>query len=173
MINKIYDAIDKALEEHVLLGFPYTDHRGRILYHSTKLGYQWTGNVQGDPVTAFVDYGRWLAKCDVCGGLEYVTPTDPIFFCHGCGNLMNNRAARPVIFPDDEERQAIEAALLERGVTPGLAIGLIDQMRLSVPDVPDLQRSWQPGETVDDIQVQTTALTADFEAAQAVEEVIP
>jgi len=78
MIDKIYDAIDKALEEHVLLGFPYTDQRGRILFHSTKLGCQWTGIVAGDPVTAFVDFGRWLAACDGCGGLEYVTSTDPI-----------------------------------------------------------------------------------------------
>ena len=170
MIEKIYDAIDKALEEHVLLGFPYTDQRGRILFHSTRLGCQWTGNVEGDPVDAFVDYGRWLAQCDGCGGLEYVTPTDPIFFCHSCGNLTNNRAARPVVFPDDDERQAIEAALLERGITAGLAIAPTDQIRLSVPDTQGLSRSWQPGETVNDLRVQASALIAEYKAAQPADE---
>ncbi|MGA2504191.1 MAG: hypothetical protein ABSG01_08895 [Anaerolineales bacterium] len=166
MIDKIYDATDKALEEHVLLGFPYTDLRGRILFHSTRLGCQWTGAVAGTPVEACVDAGRWLAKCDGCGGMEYVTPSDPIFFCHSCGNLANKRAARPVIFPPDEERKTIETALLKRGVTPGLAIGPIDQTRLSTPDVPGLLRSWQPGENADELQAQTSSLTAAHQTAQ-------
>ena len=166
MADKIYDANDRALEECVMLGLPYKSHRERILYWSTKLGCQWTGQVVDSPaVVAFIHFSSWVARSD-CGNLEYVTPADRIFFCHACGNLQINRAARPVIFPADDERQAIEAALLDRSTTPGLAITPIDQARLATADVPDLDRSWQPDETADDLVSETTTLTASYQAAQ-------
>jgi hypothetical protein len=59
----------------------------------------WTGNIRSDakPAKAAVDGGRWLAQCE-CGNYEVVTPTDPIMFCHQCGNKDFGHDARPVEF---------------------------------------------------------------------------
>jgi len=64
------------------------------------------------PVMARIDFGRWIADCE-CGGAEYVSPEDPIFFCFSCGNTQYHGAIRPVVFPAkrDEIESAIKAGL--------------------------------------------------------------
>ena len=166
MTDKIFDANDRALEEHVMLGHPYTNHRQRILFWSTKLGCQWTGQVLDAPtILAFIEAGRWSARCE-CGNQEYVTPADPIFFCHACGNLQYGRAARPVIFPNESDRKSIEAALLERAVTPGLALTPIDRARTAKPGVPGLERAWQPGRKAKELRSEAVTVTASYQATQ-------
>jgi len=54
----------------------------------------------GKPITACLDYGRLIAKCE-CGGAEYIDPDDLRFFCQSCGNIETGRRYRPVIIPDE------------------------------------------------------------------------
>lgn len=68
--------------------------------------------VSGDPVTARVDHGRWIADCE-CRGAEYVDPEEPMFWCFSCQNLANGGKARPVKFPDGKKRAKIEKGLSE------------------------------------------------------------
>jgi len=61
------------------------------------------------PVYAQISHGRWIAVCE-CGGAEYVTPDDPVFFCNSCGNRIVSHRLRKVIFP--KSRKRIEKKLL-------------------------------------------------------------
>lgn len=67
------------------------------------------GDATGKPVEAFVDFGRWVARCE-CNGAEIVDPESPEFFCYSCGNASNNGRLRPVSFP--KEMKQIEEQLL-------------------------------------------------------------
>lgn len=67
----------------------------------------------GTPVIAYVNAGRWIAKCE-CGGAEYVDFGSPRFMCCGCWNRADGRAWRPVATPLPATRRAVEAALLTR-----------------------------------------------------------
>lgn len=126
MTHKIFDANDKALEEHKIEPrATFTNHRGRILFDWNKLispiHRQRTlpvwGGVEGNEnhVIAYIDAGRWLAMCQ-CGNIEYVTASDPIFFCHNCGNKDVDGKSKPVIFPKPEYVAMIENAMLKREV---------------------------------------------------------
>jgi len=119
----------------------------------------------GAPVTARIWQGQWIADCE-CNSASFVDPDEPIFMCFGCGNRANGSRPRPVSFPPENERQEIERLLLERPVDD--LAGLTDLERagmakpvlyvqvqggadpLSLP----LVRSWQPGETVEDLHKQ-------------------
>jgi hypothetical protein len=80
-------------------------------------------NSSAKPVYAFVEHGRWLAKCE-CGGAEAVWD-EGLFMCQSCWNSAYKHNFRPVVFP--EQRQEIEAILELR---------------------PLLNRNWLLGETV-------------------------
>lgn len=102
---------------------------------------------------AFVDFGRWMARCD-CGQHNYVDPDEPVFFCARCGNG-NSGLARPVIFPIDHEM--IEAILLERAVVRNPnAKNAIEAARLAKPVLPFLPRSWYPGQTAADLRAMNS-----------------
>lgn len=154
MSDKIYDANDRALEEHQMLRAPYTDHRQRITALSARITPSWKGNVVEAPtVEAYIDHSRWSAACE-CGGREYVTPADPIFFCHSCGNSLVDRSARKVIFPPAKEREKIEKLLLARPIQLAAGRTPIDQARGAVALIPGLDRSWNPGTTVKELEIQ-------------------
>jgi hypothetical protein len=150
--NRIFAADDRALEDNAFLHFPYTDFRGRILYHSTRLNVQWTGAIVAAPaMVAYIEASRWSVKCE-CGATEYVTPRDPIGFCHACGNIAVNRAARLVVFPEDW--QEIEQALCRRPVFLALRLSPIDRMRDYVVPDGSLPRDWQPGITLAQLEAE-------------------
>ena len=143
-MDKILDGNDKAKE----MGFAgYRDflqnaHRMFPMQLRTRM-LVWTGNVCASPVEAFINAGRWLAACE-CTGVEYVTPDDPIFFCHQCGNAAHSGSARPVKFPD--KREKIEELLLARRVkTQGRTA--TEQAFNARPMVAGLGRDWS-GESV-------------------------
>jgi len=86
------------------------------------------------PVPARIDAGRWLADCPLgCGGAEMVSAADPVFLCISCGS---DDKWWPVTFPGN--RGAIEAEIVKR------------------PDVNGW--SWTPGETLAQLQAETTRL---------------
>lgn len=112
------------------------------------------------PVYGRIELGQWVADCE-CGGVEFVSPNEPVFFCFSCGNAVDAGDLRPVIFPSHEERAEIERLVLERPVYEhrGLddmerAHGAQAQILIELPDgnhLP-LTRSWNPHESIDDLK---------------------
>lgn len=47
-----------------------------------------------------VEVDRLLADCE-CGGAEYVSRAQPVFFCLSCGNAANAGRWRTVLFEED------------------------------------------------------------------------
>lgn len=121
MTHKIFTSNDRAMEEHDAdpIRRPYKTHRERMLFDFNTVAAPmlrgsiaiWNGEEGSDePVNAIVNGGRWVARCE-CGAQENVEPTDPIFFCHECGNKCVGGKSRPVIFPKDMEK--IEKKLMK------------------------------------------------------------
>lgn len=127
-----------------------------IIQRCRKLGKlletPFTGMTSGKAVEAEINHGRWIAICPDCGGAEYVSPYEQIFYCFSCGNAANLGYGRPVKFPIN--RKAIEAAVLERPVTERRGTNKIERALLATPVLPMLSRSWKPGETVSDLRMQ-------------------
>ena len=121
--------------------------------------------VVGKPVNAEINWGQWIAKCE-CGGAEAVDPDEPIFYCFSCGNYSNKGKPRPVIFPDQKEREQIEREILKRPVKISKGTHMIERLTTAEPQVFDmvdgklmpLSRSWIPGETAKDIVKQNKVL---------------
>lgn len=72
--------------------------------------------LEGEPVVAHVNWGRWIAICPDCakrGSIQiFYVVEGKAFFCAGCLNGLNDGKGRPVKFP--EERQEIERLLCKR-----------------------------------------------------------
>lgn len=121
-----------------------------------KIAFGWDGkSVEGGAVMAFVNQGRWLARCKVCGNPCYVSWKTPIFYCVECGNG-KSAAAWPVEFPD--ERKDIELALLRRDVVviPNKFIrNEVEAAFNSKPVNARLPRSWRPGISAADLNAET------------------
>jgi hypothetical protein len=105
------------------------------------------------PVTARVDFGRWIADCE-CGGAEYVDPEHTFFFCQSCGNQAFGGQLRSVIFPDEETRAQIEVALTAREVDDSFGKDEIQRAMQAKPKIRGLARSWNPDESVSDLKKQ-------------------
>lgn len=117
-----------------------------------KIRRGWDGiTISGEPVLAFVNSGRWLARCKVCGNLVYVSHLVPLMYCPECGNG-DSETAWPVDFP--AEREEIEQALLARevAVPAGRLIrNEIEEALNARPMIPGLTRAWRPGISVEDL----------------------
>lgn len=132
-----------------------TDVRGLILMLMEKsidaglFQARWDGeHVGGAPITAYVDFGRWLARCE-CGQCNYVDPDEAVMYCARCGNR-NSGLARPVLFPSD--RTKIEEALLRRAVTENpAAMNIVQAALLAKPKNPVLTRNWYPGQSLESL----------------------
>lgn len=92
-------------------------------------GFDIAEGIAESPVVARLDFRRWVADCE-CGGAEYVSPDEPLFFCQSCGNSGNHGQLRPVVFP--ERRDEIEAAV--RG---GLFHSWAPEPKVSAPVEPE------------------------------------
>lgn len=117
----------------------------------------WDGQrVGGTPISAFIDFGRWLVRCE-CGQYNYVDPLERVLFCARCGNG-NSGMARSVKFPQESVRNMIETLILARPVLAHpLAKDEIEAARLARPVHVDLPRSWHPGESIDDLRILNKA----------------
>jgi hypothetical protein len=115
-----------------------------------------------DPVYGFIENSQWIARCE-CGGCEFVDPDDGVFYCFSCCNRAYNSMLRHVVFPDADTRKEIEQLLLLRPVDDlrgqtdleraGLARALI-LVQVSEDVALPLTRSWNVGETLDDLHAQ-------------------
>jgi hypothetical protein len=90
------------------------------------------GSTPGEPVAAFIEYGRWAAKCPICGQYMDVDPTEAIFLCVSCGGMRLQARVSTVTFPGN--RAAIETELLRRANI--------------------WNRNWGPGETLADLKAE-------------------
>lgn len=126
-------------------------------YRSYDTPYK-AGETQGEPVTAYISFGFWIAECE-CRGAEYVAPGQP-FYCMSCGNTANGGFARPVIFPDNITE--IEAEVLRRPVTQGTGRNQFERVQRARAIVSTeqgwLSRTWHPGETIEDLKLQNKNL---------------
>lgn len=118
----------------------------------------WDGmRVSGLPLIAYIDFGRWMVRCD-CGQYNYADPDEPFVFCARCGNG-NSGSARPVLFPNQSTRDQIESALLARPVIHHpLACNAIEDARLAKPIYELLPRTWYPHQTVDELLTMNTMM---------------
>lgn len=135
MEDKIYTAQDRAQE----MGFTsYLD----VLENILKIDIS-RDVTEEKPVYAFIDMGRWIARCDSnCAGTSYVD-YGGFFFCPQCQNSEEGGKLRRVIFP--ENIAEIEEEVLKRKVTyPRGMFGT--QAAANAIGFP---RSWIPGETVE------------------------
>lgn len=134
------------------------------------------GRSRGEPVRARIWQGQWIADCDQCGGAAFVDPDEPVYFCFGCGNRGNGGYLRPVEFP--EGREEIERLVLERPVNDSAGLTDLERVGLARPLVAVqktiegvdvtwyLTRSWDPGETVEELHAQQDAALAKWRDAQ-------
>jgi hypothetical protein len=115
-----------------------------------------------EPVQGFIENSQWIGRCE-CGGCEFVDTDEPVFYCFCCCNRAQNHMLRRVIFPDFATRKEIERLLLLRPVDDmrgqtdleraGLARALI-VVQIDKNTVMPLTRSWNAGETLEDLHKQ-------------------
>lgn len=118
-----------------------------------------TGSISGDPIPAFIDFGRWIARCPSCNGAEYVSKDEAIFYCFSCGNYENNGDAYPVQFPADVEE--IEQELLKRPQKFASGGNLLGRQFNARPLVPGLSRTWHSEESLADLKAQNEKIKED------------
>lgn len=125
-----------------------------------KISRGWDGvTVEGEAVLAFVNFGRWMARCKVCANPYLVSHQKPILYCFECGNG-GSSAAYPVQFP--EEREQIEAELLKREVNlKQFARNSAEAALHSHAKVRGLGRDWRPGVSVRELELQRVEKTKD------------
>ena len=135
----------------------------RLLAQGVRVDMKLDSEPQGEAVLAYIHQGQWIAACE-CGGHEFVDPEDQVFFCWGCVNRANNGYLRPVSFPENWDE--VEALILERPVDDVRGASDLEravQARPRVVVVTDageypLVRSWQPGESAEEIRAQNSVL---------------
>jgi hypothetical protein len=117
----------------------------------------WDGRlISGTPVQAFVDFGRWVAQCDLCGSAIAVDPDVRVFFCMRCGNN-NTGMARPVIFPAEWEQ--VEDILMERPVLDDPhSRNRVEKARNSRPIIDGLVRNWHPVISIEELRGENERL---------------
>jgi ribosomal protein L37E len=127
-----------------------------------RITVAWDGRtVNGEPVQAFVNTGRVLAQCPICGRHEYVDDQEPIFYCTTCGNG-GSVAARPVEFPEDWGE--IKAALLKRPIVEGFGRNEIEKVLNSKPE--NLARDWRPGVKAEELEEENDPPVAEATSPQ-------
>lgn len=141
-MEKIYTATDRAQE----LGF---DSLLAYLDFVTKSTISREFD-ETEPVYARIEKQRWIADCKdgTCRGCNYVDPEDNWFFCGSCLNFSVGGKLRRVVFP--ENYKEIEEELLKREVT--LPPGAFGTQGARIAD--GLPRSWNPGESIEDLIAQ-------------------
>ena len=124
---------------------------GHQLFTQKLVKFDCTGDMMKKySVHARIDAGRWIADCPICSRSNYVDPTEPVFYCFGCGNQGSGTFV-PVIFPDDKTRLQIEKLLLDRTVIFDINDdNPISQALNSKPKHAGLARNWD-GEPVDEV----------------------
>lgn len=159
VLDRIVSLEDVAARDGVENGRAWLLKKCAEAMKAKKFSVAWDGEtVEGEPVRAFINNGRWGARCKVCNSPQYVSANTAVLFCVECGNG-NSGKAWGVEFP--AEREEIETALLAREVVidESRLIRNIVELSFSVrPKVPGLARHWRTGIRVEEIEQETEAL---------------
>ena len=114
-------------------GMPWEAYRRlRVIPAMAKRLLPQSGVLNGPPLKARVNVGRWVVDCE-CNGAELAFD-EGVFMCQSCFNAKHGHKYRQVIFP--KNRPAIERVLLQR---------------------PEPNRNWRPGETVGQLTAENDA----------------
>ena len=130
---KIIDGFDNfegisQLEAIKKIGIPLARKRGRTLKITTEINKDYK-------VIAYINYGRWIAKCPWCNGADFVFKNEPYYFCFSCLNRAVDNKRIEVIFP--KNINAIEQILLKRPL--------------------EINQNWLPEETIADLEKENKA----------------
>lgn len=82
------------------------------LRHTWNSKANWA--TKGEPILAYIAESRWRVSCPDCDQSQLSDYADPVFYCHYCQNAGNDYHARPVAYPDERTRSAIEMLLCKR-----------------------------------------------------------
>ena len=88
----------------------------------------------GKPLSARVEYSRWIVDCPNCNNAEFYFE-DGLFFCSLCGNSNIGGKVRKVKLP--KERKEIESVLGKRAIR---------------------NRHWKEPETLKDLETESTLM---------------
>ena len=114
--------------------------------------FRWNGKIaRGPSYKAFIERGRWIAKCD-CGAALWVCPDYKIGYCHECGCDSSNGAARPVLFPNNIDE--IAKALEERPMKEIKGGGAVSRRLNARPVIKGVGLNWHPGESPNKLRKQ-------------------
>ena len=151
-MQKIFTGTDRARElvfKDRLGTKKFTSHREMqdfllFVNFEARLPKEYTDK---DPVYMRIDFSRMLAACE-CGGVSYVQPEDNYFFCNACKNKDHEGKLRRVIFPENLNEICEELLRRETSTPEELEPTQAACVAQGLP------RSWNPGETVKDLQAQ-------------------
>lgn len=130
-----------------------------------KIGVQ-IDKVSSRPVYARIELGQWCASCE-CGGVEFVDPDEPIFFCFSCGNKVDAGKLRSVIFPPQPEREEIERLVLLRPVEERRGLDDLERVHMAIPlvyledeqgNLLPLTRTWNPSEDISHLEKENEVI---------------
>lgn len=151
---KIYTGDDRAQE------VTFTDRAGKVTFKTHRemqayiLRFHYDVTLPNEyvdnPIDMRIDFGRMLSQCE-CGGVSYVQPDDPYFYCNVCRNEGSGGLLRKVVFP--ENLQEICDELLKREVQVIVALPPTQAAR----DAKGLPRSWNPGQTIQELEAERLA----------------
>ena len=122
--------------------------------------------VSSRPVYARIELGQWCASCE-CGGVEFVDPAEPIFFCFSCGNKVDAGKLRSVICPPKPEREEIERLVLLRPVEERRGLDDMERVHMAIPvvylesedgKILPLTRTWNPSEPISNLEKENEAI---------------
>lgn len=156
---KIYTGDDRAQE------MSFTDRLGKVTFkahrelqaYMLRLYYDVTlpGDYADNDIEMRIDFGRMIGQCE-CGGVSYVQPDDPYFYCSVCRNESSGGLLRKVVFP--ENLQEICDELLKREVQIIAALPPTQAAR----DAKGLPRSWNPGQTIQELEAERLTYTKEL-----------
>ncbi len=158
--EKIFDGTDRATELKVAdyISLIHWQFRNQIKSWTNAQRFEliekysgWNGQIdtEYEPIQAYINGGRWLGRCAFCKGIEYVSKSTPIFFCHQCDNERISNKACTVLFPSNMIE--IEKELLKRPLKMPVhlenKITKIDNTQLAAAALPvsaGLRIDWYP-----------------------------
>ncbi len=165
-MTKIFTAKDYAKKRHGVetVKGRILDMQKKHIAKGVRVKVSGLDKPKGVSVFAEIYQGAWIAQCDECGGAEFVDHEEPIFFCWGCGNRVNDGNCRPVEFPKD--RKNIEKKILERPVRVRFGLDDLSMAEGSFAEVSvnglQLGRTWKPGETLEDLEKQQSKVITEY-----------
>jgi hypothetical protein len=89
--------------EMLAAGVPVAELVARLHFPKAVLALPPAGALDGPPLYAHVNHGRWLVECDDpgCRDAQFASESDPRFFCVNCHNRATGGAWRPVVWAGD------------------------------------------------------------------------